>query len=94
MQLAGLKVFGASYDDPEDNAAFAEKFSLQFLLLSDIDKELASAVGAKRTLMPFPKRVSYLVGADGKVLKAYPSVSPADHAKEVLADFAELVPQG
>ena len=82
-----LKVFGVSYDTPEDNAAFAAKFNLQFLLLCDVDKKLAGAVGAKAAVMPYPKRISYLVGADGKVIKAYPSVSPAGHAAEVLADF-------
>ena len=90
VQAAGLKVFGVSYDTPKTNAAFAEKFNLQFLLLSDSDKELASAVGAQRALLPVPKRISYLVGADGTVLKAYPDVKPADHAGEVLADFERL----
>jgi peroxiredoxin Q/BCP len=83
-------VYGVSYDSPKDNRAFAEKYHLPFLLLSDRDRELAAAVGAKATLLPVPKRVSYLVGADGVVLKAYPKVSPADHAAEVLTDFKAL----
>ena len=41
-------------------------------------------------MMPFPKRISYLIGPDGKVLKAYPKVEAAEHAAEVLADFAAL----
>lgn len=90
VQAAGLKVFGVSYDSPKTNAAFAEKFHLQFLLLSDVDRKLAAAVGAERALLPIPKRISYLVGADGKVLKTYPDVSPAKHAAEVLADLKRL----
>ena len=90
VQLAGLKVFGVSYDSPKDNAAFADKYSLQFLLLSDSERRLAAAVGAERTLLPMPKRISYLVGADGRVLKPYPDVSPAKHAAEVLADLKQL----
>lgn len=90
VQAAGLKVFGVSYDTPKDNAKFADKYNLQFPLLSDTDKELASQVGAQRALLPVPKRISYLVGADGAVLKAYPDVKPADHAGEVLTDFEQL----
>ena len=89
-QLIGLKVFGVSYDTPEDNRAFADKYSLQFVLLSDRDRALAEKAGAAG-IMPFPSRISYLVGADGRVLKAYPKVSPAEHAAEVIADFRALV---
>lgn len=32
------------------------------------------------------KRISYLIGADGKVKKAYASVKPAEHPAQVLAD--------
>ncbi|MCP4902028.1 MAG: peroxiredoxin [bacterium] len=90
VKNAGLKVFGASYDTPEDNSAFAEKYSLQFLLLSDEEKTLAKAIGASSSMRPWPKRISYLVGADGTILKVYPKVSPAEHAGEVLEDLKAL----
>jgi len=85
-----LKVFGVSYDTPEANQAFAAKNNLPFLLLSDRERSLAKAVGASRALLPVPKRISYLVGHDGAVLKAYPSVSPSEHAAEVVADYQAL----
>ena len=90
LKDAEIKVFGVSYDTPRSNRAFAEKFSLPFLLLSDSDKALAKSVGADRLLIPVPKRISYLVGADGKILKAYPSVSPSSHAEDVLKDLNQL----
>jgi peroxiredoxin Q/BCP len=83
-------VYGVSYDSPETNRAFAERHHLPFLLLSDTDRTLARAVGAAIPLLPFPKRVSYLIGADGSVLKAYPKVTPASHAEEVLEDYRSL----
>ncbi len=79
-----------SYDSPETNRAFAERQHLPFLLLSDTDRTLARAVGAAIPLLPVPRRVSYLVGADGTVLKAYPRVTPATHAEEVLRDYRSL----
>ena len=30
------------------------------------------------------KRVSYVIGPDGKILQAYPKVSPKSHPQEVL----------
>ena len=44
--------------------------------------------------MPFAKRVSYLVGPYGKVLKTYPKVDPSTHAREVLADYKALISIG
>jgi peroxiredoxin Q/BCP len=84
-------VIGVSYDSPETNKKFAEKNGLPFLLLSDQDHELAKAVGASRALIPAAKRISYLVGPDGTVLKAYPDVDPGTHAAEVLADYRALM---
>jgi peroxiredoxin Q/BCP len=83
-------VFGVSYDRPEANRAFADKHRLPFPLLSDRNRSFARAVGAARRLLPVPKRISYLIGPDGKVLRAYPKVSPATHAQQVLRDYREL----
>ena len=38
----------------------------------------------------FYSRVSFLIGADGKVAKVYPDVDPAVHADQVLADVTTL----
>ncbi len=86
VKAAGLTVLGVSYDTPETNRRFAEKYRLPFLLLSDRDRRLARAVGAARAVLPVPRRISYLVGPDGRVVRAYPEVRPAAHAAEVLAD--------
>lgn len=90
LQDVGLQVFGVSFDKPGSNSAFAEKYQLPFPLLSDADKELAKAVGAKMPLVPLPKRISYLIGPDGVILKAYAKVNPKTHATEVLEDAREL----
>jgi peroxiredoxin len=36
------------------------------------------------------RRISYLVGPDGKVLMAYADVTPSKHAGEVLSDIQRL----
>ncbi|NOZ93639.1 MAG: peroxiredoxin [Acidobacteria bacterium] len=86
VTAAGLTVLGVSYDSPDSNRRFAETYHLPFLLLSDTDHRLAKAVGASRALLPFPKRISYLVGSDGRVVRSYAEVNPSTHAAQVLAD--------
>ena len=81
---------GVSFDKPDTNKKWAEKNDLPFKLLSDREKTLAKQVGAARSMIPLPKRISYLVGADGTILVAYPDVKPGEHAAEVLADLERL----
>jgi peroxiredoxin Q/BCP len=91
FQKAGVLVLGVSFDDPKDNAEFIAKNKFPFPLLSDAKKTLAVAVGAADSpSRMWARRISYLVGPDGKVLKAYPDVAPAKHAEQVLADIAGL----
>lgn len=85
-----MNVVGVSFDKPDANKKWAEKNNLPFKLLSDHEKALAKQVGAARSMIPLPKRISYLVGADGLVLVAYPDVKPGEHAGEVLADLERL----
>lgn len=86
LQAAGVEVLGVSFDEPADNAAFAEAQGFPFRLLSD-DGALAVQVGAATSRdQGATRRISYLVGPDGKILKAYDSVDPKAHAQQVLAD--------
>jgi peroxiredoxin len=58
-------------------------------LLSDSDKSVSIAYGAAADdSAGYSSRISYLIGTDGKVAKAYAKVTPAEHPDEVLADLA------
>lgn len=84
----GVEILGVSFDTPKSNAAFVEAEGFPFRLLSD-DGSLAYQVGAAREGgSRFARRISYLVGPDGKVQKAYASVVPSQHAQQVLGDLA------
>jgi peroxiredoxin Q/BCP len=83
----GVEILGVSFDEPTDNARFVEAEHFPFRLLTDKDRKLAVAVGAAGdTTMPMARRISYLVGPDGRVLKVYATVNPVTHATDVLAD--------
>jgi thioredoxin-dependent peroxiredoxin len=84
----GVEIVGVSFDAPDANKAFVEAEGFPFRLLSDRDRTLAQAVGAADSKdAPVAKRISYLVGPDGKVKKVYGSVTPASHASDVLGDL-------
>jgi peroxiredoxin Q/BCP len=83
-----VQILGASFDGEEANRKFAEKFGFDFPLLCDTDRKLGMAYGAADDPSAgSAKRISYLIGKDGKIRKAYPKVNAAAHPEEVLKDL-------
>ena len=84
LKRTGVVVIGVSSDGRDSHRAFAEKHALPFLLASDESGELAKAFGV--TLKNGRStRVSFVIGADGKVKRVFPQVTPKGHAAELLA---------
>ena len=84
----GVEIVGVSFDPPEANEKFVAAEGFPFRLLSDQDRTLALAVGAADSKdAAVARRISYLVGPDGKVKKVYGTVTPASHASDVLGDL-------
>lgn len=83
-------ILGVSFDTPDANKKFKEKFEFPYDLLSDEGRSDSIAFGAADSDSPRPSRVSVLIGRDGKVAKSYGTVKPADHPDEVLADLKSL----
>lgn len=91
FQAKGVAILGASFDEPKDNAKFVAEHQFPFRLLSDTGRTLAVQVGAADSPQRvWARRISYLVGGDGTVLKAYNNVNPTDHAGQVLADIEAM----
>jgi peroxiredoxin Q/BCP len=90
-EKAGVQIVGVSFDQPKENAKFAAKYHFPFRLLSDTTHTFAVEVGAADSPSRlWARRISYLIGPDGKVLKAYANVNPSTHAAEVLGDLKEM----
>ena len=89
----GFAVVGVSKDSAKSHCSFIEKQSLTFPLLSDTEGKLCEAFGAWGEKVNYGKkymgivRSTFLVGADGRVLKAYPKVTVKGHVEQVLADL-------
>lgn len=85
-------VLGISNDAPAKNKKFHEKYSFPFDLLCDEDLSVSIAYGAADDAdAGKANRISYLIGADGNILKAYKTVKAAEHPEQVLNDLAELL---
>jgi len=88
---ADVPVLGVSDDPVEDLDDFAEKYDLQFDLLSDADGAVATAYDSygereiMGDLMEVTSRNTYVVGPDGSIAAAFEGVDPEGHADEVLA---------
>ena len=79
-------MLGVSFDAPERNRAFAEKFSFPFRLLSDTSRDVAIAYGAARSRRDrFPARYTYVIGPDGRIVEALDTKAPGAQAAELLA---------
>ncbi|MFQ6615165.1 MAG: peroxiredoxin [Fidelibacterota bacterium] len=81
-----IKVFGISYDTPESHEKFKEKYDLPFTLLSDAHGKVTKAYGAYRPL--FPKRITFLLDEEGKILRVYDKVSVTTHGEDVLEFYS------
>jgi peroxiredoxin Q/BCP len=93
---AGVKVVGVSRDPMKKHEKFIGKYRLKVPLVSDEDGRISEAFGTwveksmyGRKYMGM-ERATYLVGADGRVLKAWRKVKVPKHAEEVLGAAQEL----
>lgn len=83
-----VRVIGVSRDEPDALQRFCVKYDLGFTFLSDTDHSVHEAYGAwgERLLRGVGAiRSTVLVGADGRVERAWYGVSANGHAEEVLA---------
>jgi peroxiredoxin Q/BCP len=83
-----IVVLGISPDTIVSHQRFALKNNLPFPLLADPDKHMIQAYGANG--VGFPKRVSFLINPEGRVVKIYEKVNVKTHANEILKDVVSL----
>jgi peroxiredoxin Q/BCP len=77
-------------DTPETNKSFAQSLAVDYPLLSDPSKQVATAYGVVDEDQPFASRWTFYIGLDGRILYIDKKVSPAAHGKNVAAKLAEL----
>ena len=96
VQKAGAVVLGVSPDPVAAHDKFRAKYKLPFPLLADVDHAVAETYGVWGEKSMYGRkyfgilRTTFLIGADGKIVKVFEKVKPKGHAAEVLAALAGL----
>lgn len=96
LQKLGVVILGVSKDTVKSHQKFAQKYDLNFPILSDINHEVIEKYGAWGE-KKFMGRVyngifrkTYLINPEGQIVKEYEKVNPLIHAQELITDIKEL----
>ncbi len=90
FESAGTSVLGVSPDPLKAHAKFREKYALDIELGSDESKETLKAYGVWVEKSMYGRkymgveRTTFLIGADGKIVRVWRKVKASKHADEVL----------
>jgi peroxiredoxin Q/BCP len=85
----GAVVLGVSTQDAASHRVFRDRYGLTFPLLADPDKRITRAYGALG-LLGLAKRVTYVIGPDGRIVAAFRRMDPKTHSEEALRILADL----
>lgn len=90
-EQAGVTILGVSPDTVKAHAKFKAKYNLPFPLLADVEHKVCELydVWALKKFMGREYmgvlRTTFLIDANGRIVKVFEEVKPAGHSAEVLA---------
>jgi peroxiredoxin Q/BCP len=90
LKKDNVEVIGVSFDSLTSHQAFISKFTLNFPLLADTDGKIADAYGTRMTGKNMDRRVSFLIGLDGKIVHVTDTTSADTHLSEMKEAIAAL----
>jgi thioredoxin-dependent peroxiredoxin len=85
-----VQVIGVSFDSGESHKAFIAKYTLNFPLLADTDGKIADAYGARAGTNNRARRVSFLIGLDGKIVHVTDNKDADVHLTEMQQAVQKL----
>ena len=85
-------IIGVSVDNADSHKDFCAKQGLTFKLLADTDKKVVRQYGSLREMlgMKMAARNTFLIDPEGKVVKEWTGVKPANHSEEVLEALNQI----
>lgn len=89
-------IVGISTDSVASHKKFADKYHLNFTLLSDTDHAVTEAYDSWQPKKMFGRefmgvlRNTFLISPDGIIVREYRGVDPKTHAAEIIADLQSL----
>jgi peroxiredoxin Q/BCP len=90
LKKDNVKVVGVSFDSTDSHQAFISKYTLNFPLLADTDGKISDVYGARIPGKKMDRRVSYLIGLDGKIVHITDSPSADVHLTEMQEAIGKL----
>ncbi len=96
LNSLGANVVGISADSSASHARFADKYSLNFSLLSDPDNRVTRAYGVYKKKSLYGRefmgieRSTFIIDRDGVIRKAFPKVKVDGHTAAVINALKEL----
>ena len=93
LQNMGVQILGVSKDPVLSHKKFAEKYGLNFPILSDEEKTVIKKYGAWGTKKFMGRefegtlRKTFLINPKGEIAKTYEKVNPLVHASEIIEDI-------
>ena len=97
LQKLGVQILGVSKDPISSHKKFAEKYGLNFPILSDESKAVIKAYkswGVKKFMgkeFEGVIRNTYLIDPKGKIKKFYEKVNPLTHASQIQSNLKSLI---
>jgi len=91
LKTNNVAVVGVSFDSEASHQKFIEQQKLNFTLLADTEGKIADAYGAR--MAPgknVARRVSFLIGMDGKIAHVTDTPSADTHLSEMKEAIAKL----
>ena len=85
-----VQVLGVSFDDGESHKKFITKHNLNFPLLVDTEGKIADEYGARMPSKNMARRVSFLIGLDGKIAHVTDNPSADVHLNEIKDAVSNL----
>lgn len=92
-----VSILGVSKDTVASHKKFAQKYHLDFPLLSDTDHKVIEAYNSWGVKKMFGReftgiiRNTFLINPQGEIEKEYKDVNPLTHADELLKDLDKLI---
>jgi peroxiredoxin Q/BCP len=87
----GVEVIGVSFDSSESHKKFIFKYNINFPLIADTDGKIAKAYGTQMTDgRKMDRRISFLIGMDGRIVHITDSPSPETHVREMTEAIKKL----
>ena len=84
LKAENVDVVGVSFDSADSHKKFAFKYNLNFALLADTNGKIADAYGVRMAPeRKMARRVSFLIGLDGRILHVTDSPNPDVHLEEM-----------